>query len=171
MCNSSAYNKLRSPSELWELWAVPGLFLGCSWAVPSHSLFRRSARLSAPLLTWPDPYVAKFAQYRNSVDRTLQSLTIIKQPWDSVAWLLKKNPMPVIVIKIKPILIFSRASENCNPWWWSMRFNSFLQTQRSDLETGKTSLLNVFTRGFFPEAYEPTDFENCRHIVWLVLTQ
>ena len=27
--------------------------------------------------------------------------------------------------------------------------------------TGKTSLLNVFTRGFFPEAYEPTVFENC----------
>jgi Rho family protein len=29
---------------------------------------------------------------------------------------------------------------------------------------GKTSLLNVFTRGFFPEVYEPTVFENCKSI-------
>lgn len=25
---------------------------------------------------------------------------------------------------------------------------------------GKTSLLNVFTRGYFPQVYEPTVFEN-----------
>jgi hypothetical protein len=29
---------------------------------------------------------------------------------------------------------------------------------------GKTSLLNVFTQGFFPEVYEPTVFENCTSI-------
>ncbi|KAI7853993.1 GTP-binding protein RHO3 [Circinella umbellata] len=30
---------------------------------------------------------------------------------------------------------------------------------------GKTSLLNVFTRGYFPQAYEPTVFENYVHDV------
>jgi len=29
--------------------------------------------------------------------------------------------------------------------------------------TGKTSLLNVFTRGFFTQVYEPTVFENYVH--------
>ena len=33
--------------------------------------------------------------------------------------------------------------------------------------TGKTSLLNVFTRGFFPEAYEPTVFENYVHDIYV----
>lgn len=28
---------------------------------------------------------------------------------------------------------------------------------------GKTSLLNVFTRGYFPTVYEPTVFENYVH--------
>ncbi|KAI7887105.1 hypothetical protein K492DRAFT_173476 [Lichtheimia hyalospora FSU 10163] len=32
---------------------------------------------------------------------------------------------------------------------------------------GKTSLLNVFTRGYFPQAYEPTVFENYVHDVTL----
>jgi Rho family protein len=32
---------------------------------------------------------------------------------------------------------------------------------------GKTSLLNVFTRGFFPTVYEPTVFENYVHDIWI----
>jgi len=32
---------------------------------------------------------------------------------------------------------------------------------------GKTSLLNVFTRGFFPEVYEPTVFENYVHDIYV----
>jgi Rho family protein len=32
---------------------------------------------------------------------------------------------------------------------------------------GKTSLLNVFTRGFFPQVYEPTVFENYVHDVFV----
>lgn len=36
-----------------------------------------------------------------------------------------------------------------------------ISINRTTDKSGKTSLLNVFTRGFFPEAYEPTVFENC----------
>ncbi|KAH7881805.1 ras family-domain-containing protein [Phlebopus sp. FC_14] len=32
---------------------------------------------------------------------------------------------------------------------------------------GKTSLLNVFTRGFFTQVYEPTVFENYVHDIWV----
>lgn len=32
---------------------------------------------------------------------------------------------------------------------------------------GKTSLLNVFTRGYFPEVYEPTVFENYIHDIFV----
>ena len=32
---------------------------------------------------------------------------------------------------------------------------------------GKTSLLNVFTRGFFPAVYEPTVFENYIHDIFI----
>ncbi|CAG8485687.1 4908_t:CDS:2 [Diversispora eburnea] len=32
---------------------------------------------------------------------------------------------------------------------------------------GKTSLLNVFTRGRFPQNYEPTVFENYVHDIWI----
>jgi len=32
---------------------------------------------------------------------------------------------------------------------------------------GKTSLLNVFTRGYFPQVYEPTVFENYVHDVYV----
>lgn len=32
-----------------------------------------------------------------------------------------------------------------------------------DGASGKTSLLNVFTRGYFPTVYEPTVFENYVH--------
>ncbi|RHZ69455.1 hypothetical protein Glove_283g36 [Diversispora epigaea] len=32
---------------------------------------------------------------------------------------------------------------------------------------GKTSLLNVFTRGCFPQNYEPTVFENFVHDIWI----
>ncbi|CAB4405610.1 hypothetical protein RhiirA5_102057 [Rhizophagus irregularis] len=32
---------------------------------------------------------------------------------------------------------------------------------------GKTSLLNVFTRGYFPQIYEPTVFENYVHDIWI----
>ncbi|CAG8482303.1 3914_t:CDS:2, partial [Ambispora leptoticha] len=32
---------------------------------------------------------------------------------------------------------------------------------------GKTSLLNVFTRGYFPQVYEPTVFENHVHDIWV----
>jgi len=32
---------------------------------------------------------------------------------------------------------------------------------------GKTSLLNVFTRGFFPTVYEPTVFENYIHDIYI----
>lgn len=32
---------------------------------------------------------------------------------------------------------------------------------------GKTSLLNVFTRGFFPTVYEPTVFENYVHDIFV----
>lgn len=32
---------------------------------------------------------------------------------------------------------------------------------------GKTSLLNVFTRGYFPKVYEPTVFENYTHDIFL----
>lgn len=32
---------------------------------------------------------------------------------------------------------------------------------------GKTSLLNVFTRGYFPTAYEPTVFENYVHDLFI----
>lgn len=32
---------------------------------------------------------------------------------------------------------------------------------------GKTSLLNVFTRGYFPEVYEPTVFENYIHDIYV----
>lgn len=32
---------------------------------------------------------------------------------------------------------------------------------------GKTSLLNVFTRGYFPEVYEPTVFENYVHDIFI----
>ncbi|KAH8926093.1 hypothetical protein BT69DRAFT_1348286 [Atractiella rhizophila] len=32
---------------------------------------------------------------------------------------------------------------------------------------GKTSLLNVYTRGFFPQYYEPTVFENHVHDLWI----
>ncbi|GMM32069.1 Rho family GTPase [Martiniozyma asiatica (nom. inval.)] len=32
---------------------------------------------------------------------------------------------------------------------------------------GKTSLLNVFTRGYFPKVYEPTVFENYMHDIFL----
>lgn len=34
---------------------------------------------------------------------------------------------------------------------------------RGDGACGKTSLLNVFTRGYFPTVYEPTVFENYVH--------
>ncbi|CAG8805475.1 1579_t:CDS:2, partial [Gigaspora rosea] len=32
---------------------------------------------------------------------------------------------------------------------------------------GKTSLLNVFTKGYFPQVYEPTVFENYVHDIWI----
>lgn len=32
---------------------------------------------------------------------------------------------------------------------------------------GKTSLLNVFTRGYFPQVYEPTVFENYVHDIYI----
>jgi Rho family protein len=32
---------------------------------------------------------------------------------------------------------------------------------------GKTSLLNVFTRGYFPTVYEPTVFENYVHDIYI----
>jgi len=32
---------------------------------------------------------------------------------------------------------------------------------------GKTSLLNVYTRGYFPQVYEPTVFENYVHDTWI----
>lgn len=32
---------------------------------------------------------------------------------------------------------------------------------------GKTSLLNVFTRGYFPQVYEPTVFENYLHDIFI----
>ncbi|KAG9304883.1 hypothetical protein G9A89_010745 [Geosiphon pyriformis] len=32
---------------------------------------------------------------------------------------------------------------------------------------GKTSLLNVFTQGYFPQVYEPTVFENYVHDIWV----
>jgi Rho family protein len=32
---------------------------------------------------------------------------------------------------------------------------------------GKTSLLNVFTRGYFPTVYEPTVFENYVHDIFV----
>ncbi|CAG8531177.1 4220_t:CDS:2 [Paraglomus brasilianum] len=32
---------------------------------------------------------------------------------------------------------------------------------------GKTSLLNVYTRGYFPQVYEPTVFENYVHDMWI----
>jgi Ras family len=44
---------------------------------------------------------------------------------------------------------------------YSLYFYSGFAEER--LMVGKTSLLNVFTRGFFPEAYEPTVFENCKY--------
>jgi Rho family protein len=36
-----------------------------------------------------------------------------------------------------------------------------------DGAAGKTSLLNVFTRGFFPAVYEPTVFENYIHDIFI----
>jgi len=36
-----------------------------------------------------------------------------------------------------------------------------------DGASGKTSLLNVFTRGFFPTVYEPTVFENYVHDIFV----
>ncbi|TGZ77484.1 hypothetical protein EX30DRAFT_344126 [Ascodesmis nigricans] len=36
-----------------------------------------------------------------------------------------------------------------------------------DGASGKTSLLNVFTRGYFPQVYEPTVFENYVHDVYV----
>ncbi|CCD23409.1 Rho family GTPase RHO3 NDAI_0B03750 [Naumovozyma dairenensis CBS 421] len=36
-----------------------------------------------------------------------------------------------------------------------------------DGSCGKTSLLNVFTRGYFPEVYEPTVFENYIHDIFV----
>src|SRR5215469_15189981 len=38
---------------------------------------------------------------------------------------------------------------------------------RGDGACGKTSLLNVFTRGYFPTVYEPTVFENYVHDIFL----
>lgn len=36
-----------------------------------------------------------------------------------------------------------------------------------DGASGKTSLLNVFTRGYFPQVYEPTVFENYVHDIYV----
>lgn len=38
---------------------------------------------------------------------------------------------------------------------------------RGDGACGKTSLLNVFTRGYFPTVYEPTVFENYIHDIFI----
>ncbi|RDL36115.1 Uncharacterized protein BP5553_06727 [Venustampulla echinocandica] len=38
---------------------------------------------------------------------------------------------------------------------------------RGDGACGKTSLLNVFTRGYFPTVYEPTVFENYVHDIYV----
>jgi Rho family protein len=38
---------------------------------------------------------------------------------------------------------------------------------RGDGASGKTSLLNVFTRGYFPTVYEPTVFENYVHDIFV----
>ena len=62
------------------------------------------------------------------------------------------------------LVVNCSESENSYPWRRCMRFDHHPPPQEVKLETkiaGKTSLLNVFTRGFFPEAYEPTVFENC----------
>ena len=39
--------------------------------------------------------------------------------------------------------------------------------RRGDGACGKTSLLNVFTRGYFPTVYEPTVFENYVHDIFI----
>jgi Rho family protein len=42
-----------------------------------------------------------------------------------------------------------------------------LTANRGDGASGKTSLLNVFTRGYFPTVYEPTVFENYVHDIFV----
>lgn len=51
-------------------------------------------------------------------------------------------------------------------------YNTNLSVQRKivilgDGACGKTSLLNVFTRGYFPQVYEPTVFENYVHDIFI----
>ena len=41
------------------------------------------------------------------------------------------------------------------------------EDRSGDGACGKTSLLNVFTRGFFPTVYEPTVFENYVHDIFV----
>jgi len=53
---------------------------------------------------------------------------------------------------------------------WPLSKNKPLQRKLvvlGDGACGKTSLLNVFTRGYFPQVYEPTVFENYVHDIWI----
>jgi len=56
------------------------------------------------------------------------------------------------------------------PWSGFFGRNRTLQRKLvvlGDGACGKTSLLNVFTRGYFPQVYEPTVFENYVHDIWI----
>ncbi|CAJ0758729.1 22014_t:CDS:2 [Entrophospora sp. SA101] len=53
---------------------------------------------------------------------------------------------------------------------WPLAKNKPLQRKLvvlGDGACGKTSLLNVFTRGYFPQVYEPTVFENYVYDIWI----
>lgn len=55
---------------------------------------------------------------------------------------------------------------------WQVWFGTNALVQRKivilgDGACGKTSLLNVFTRGYFPQVYEPTVFENYVHDIFI----
>ncbi|CAG8614901.1 14121_t:CDS:2 [Funneliformis mosseae] len=55
----------------------------------------------------------------------------------------------------------------CNPLFGKNRPLHRKLVVLGDGACGKTSLLNVFTRGYFPQVYEPTVFENYVHDIWI----
>ena len=66
------------------------------------------------------------------------------------------------------IIFFIETNSNTN----KSSFIYLLTVQRKivilgDGACGKTSLLNVFTRGYFPKVYEPTVFENYIHDIFI----
>ena len=73
---------------------------------------------------------------------------------------------------------FAAGRGRCPGSWYSCKSHPILAFHtngrsltsricRGDGACGKTSLLNVFTRGYFPTVYEPTVFENYVHDIFL----